>query len=295
VAWRITPDEDLRTAFRRVALEEARRARSALGVPAEGRAEGVHSARRSFKKLRAVLRLARPALGAEFAAENRRWRDLGRKLAPVRDGVVLLQSFDACVKRYGKQLSPDNIARFRADLVAGLAAGLSGDALADVVEEVRTGLDSAQRRFSELPWPDSIACLSEGISESQSRLRRSFNAAAEDRVAERLHEWRKRLKDRTAQIELFRPHLGSEMRDVIKRSKRVADVLGDERDLALLADRLRASEIAASSCPTGVLFVARIEERRAKLSRKAFADEGAQCARAPKQFAREVCESLRRG
>jgi hypothetical protein len=61
----------------------------------------VHQARRAFKKLRALVRLGRPSLGASFTRENHRWRDAGRLLSASRDATVLLGSFDRMAREAG--------------------------------------------------------------------------------------------------------------------------------------------------------------------------------------------------
>ena len=99
MTWRFEPGEPLSDAFRRVAGEEVARIRSGLADDID-HAKAVHQARQGFKRLRALTRLGKPALGSAFDEENRRWRDAGRLLAGSRDNTVLLQSFD----RFAQQL-----------------------------------------------------------------------------------------------------------------------------------------------------------------------------------------------
>jgi CHAD domain len=59
-------------------------------------AEAVHEARKDLKKLRSLLRLARPVLGGElYRRENARFRNLGRSLSATRDAEVNLQTLAA--------------------------------------------------------------------------------------------------------------------------------------------------------------------------------------------------------
>ena len=94
MTWRFEPGEGLQNAFRRVAAEEIARVRSSLGAPDADRNAVIHEARQGFKRLRGLTRLAKPQLGADFDAENRRWRDAGRLLSGSRDITVLLETFD---------------------------------------------------------------------------------------------------------------------------------------------------------------------------------------------------------
>ena len=56
-------------------------------------AAAIHSARKEIKKIRSVLRLARPELGEKtYAAENERYRDAGRTLSGSRDAEVKVET-----------------------------------------------------------------------------------------------------------------------------------------------------------------------------------------------------------
>ena len=56
---------------------------------------GVLEARKSLKKVRAILRLTRKPLGKRrFRDENRRYRDLARQLSAQRAGVVRVKALD---------------------------------------------------------------------------------------------------------------------------------------------------------------------------------------------------------
>lgn len=65
MSYRIRPDATVRTNVRRLARRELARALAALDEPgALGLQETVHDLRKRCKKVRGVLRLARPGLGA---------------------------------------------------------------------------------------------------------------------------------------------------------------------------------------------------------------------------------------
>ena len=80
-------------------------------------ASAVHEARKDLKKLRSLLRLARPALGSElYRRENERFRDLGRALSETRDAEVKLQTLAGLrdagfapggVEAYARELAED--------------------------------------------------------------------------------------------------------------------------------------------------------------------------------------------
>jgi CHAD domain-containing protein len=90
MAYRLKLKAHLALEVRRIALEQIEIARTALARP-DDRAAAVHDARRSLKRLRAMLRLVRPALGETwFKQSNRQLADLGQRLSRSRDLDVMV-------------------------------------------------------------------------------------------------------------------------------------------------------------------------------------------------------------
>ena len=84
MALRLRPDTPLPDGIRDTLLHLIERARADLRR-GDDRAEGVHEARKAFKKARAITRLVRTSLEPGWRAEDRFWRDLGRALSAERD------------------------------------------------------------------------------------------------------------------------------------------------------------------------------------------------------------------
>src|ERR671923_1369704 len=78
----------------------------------------VHETRKSLKRLRAAVRLARDELGEEaYRRENVAFRDAGRRLGGARDSQVLLETLDALTDRYPEEAPPPRYERFKRTLV----------------------------------------------------------------------------------------------------------------------------------------------------------------------------------
>jgi CHAD domain-containing protein len=88
--------------FRRIACGQLELAIERLeGRTDEQLGTAVHETRKSLKRLRATVRLARDELGDEvYARENSAFREAGRRLAGARDSRVLLETLDALTDRY---------------------------------------------------------------------------------------------------------------------------------------------------------------------------------------------------
>ena len=99
MAFRLNRPEPLDREVRRIVRERLESAAGALAQRDENLHEGVHDARKRFKEIRAVIRLARDSLGARAKMENAWYRDAGRSLSGLRDAQALIEACDALAER----------------------------------------------------------------------------------------------------------------------------------------------------------------------------------------------------
>ncbi len=288
MVWRFEQGEDLRQAFRRVAEEEIARIRAGLAAGEADRARAIHVARQGFKRLRALARLARPTLGRRFAATNRGWRDAGRLLSGSRDRTVLMESFDKLVANCGLDLPASAIRSLRNRILEGAAVPAPGETDAKI-EEVIELIDVAAQDVAALSWPKSSEALVAGFHRSQRELRKSWKRARKEGSPEALHDWRKRVKDQSAQLRLFRNIVPATLKALRDDAKETAEYLGEEHDLWMLSNRL--SEITIPPRKARDLLLKTVGERRAVLRREAFELGERFSSNSPKAFAREVGEA----
>ena len=177
----------------------------------------VHEARKAFKRLRALVRLTRDQLGDEIRRrENAAFRDAGRQLSGARDAQVLVETLD--------KLDPEAFAVLREALAADAAGDPDTASVRAAVDEARTRVDA---------WPldeDSVTALAPGVARIQKRGRRAYRDAKKDPSAEHLHELRKRTKDLWHAAQILRAD------KLAKRAHKLADLLGDDHDLATLRE-----------------------------------------------------------
>lgn len=217
-------------AVRRVALAQLDFAAAGLS---RGGARAVHEARKTCKRLRALLRLLRPQLGAAYRVENALLRDAGRALSQHRDAAVRAQTARALATR-------DRVLRPLARLLR--AASPRGDAGA--LTEARRLL--AAQRARVVPWPvegASLGSLMAGLLHGYRGARASYRRARRAPTAAALHEWRKQVKYHGYQGELLAtlwPALARRARDL----DRLGEQLGWHHDLELLAQTLRGDDAA---------------------------------------------------
>lgn len=243
----------------------------------------IHDARKRIKRARAGLRLVRGTLGRKrYRKENLRLRDAARPLSAVRDRTVLVEALDR-VSRRAPAADRAAIRRLRDALVAGQVRtrrDFAGDRATRrrVVAALRaTGAQTAE--WPEAPW----GALRKDLLRLYQAGRASLAAARERRTVVALHEWRKQVKYLWHQLEIVRPLRPAAIGRLARRLHDLADRLGDDHDLALLARRVR-SLTGAGAAQARPRLLARIEARRERLQSAALDLGRALYAASPKEF-----------
>jgi CHAD domain-containing protein len=238
--------------------------------------EAVHEARKDMKKLRALLRLVRGEIGdSRFARENACFRDAGRELAGVRDADVMLETLGALdiPAGLGWELRKSIQARRAPD----------GDGRAAAASRATMMLREARGRVDD--WPlerDSFDALRDGLERTYRRGRRDFKAVRADPTAEALHEWRKRVKEHWYHHTLLRSLWPPVMEAVGDEAHELADRLGDDHDLVVLASWVREHG------DTEPEFLDAVDRRRSELQADALRLGARVYAERPGAFVRRM-------
>jgi CHAD domain-containing protein len=241
MSFRIRPDRSIAKNLRRLVRRELDRSLAAIAEPeALGVDETVHDVRRRCKKVRAVLRLMRPGLGAAYAVANADVRDAARELSSLRDAAATLVTFDDLMAAaHGERAPGDALTRLR----AGLARRAQESAAADAaVPLAAAGERLARVRESVSGWSpdDDVAIVLDGLEANYRRARKAFRQCLDDPASEGFHEWRKRAKYGWHHAKLLHPIAPSALDPLAKRMKDLSDGLGDDHDLAVLREMILA-------------------------------------------------------
>jgi CHAD domain-containing protein len=110
---------------------------------------------------------------------------------------------------------------------------------------------------------------------------------------EHLHEWRKRVKDLWYELRLIAEIGGPSLRGQAKDAHALADLLGDDHDLAVLRERLLGPAGGVAADVDAVLGL--LDHRREQLQAQAMALGERVYAERPKAFLRRVRASWRAG
>ena len=242
MSFRIDPDRPIRKNVRRLLRRQLDNALADLAEPgALGLEETVHDVRKRCKKVRGVIRLVRPGLGAEYRRANAEVRDAARELSSLRDAHAMLGAFDHVIAAtHGDRLPGDALERVRAGLLRHAARAAPADA-AVLLERARDHLARVRERIDRWAPDDDVAIVLAGLTDNYRRGRRAFRHALDHPTDEALHEWRKRAKYGWHHVQLLHPVAPSVLGPMAKRLKDLSDGLGDDHDLAVL----RATILAA--------------------------------------------------
>ncbi|HEY4279805.1 MAG TPA: CHAD domain-containing protein [Conexibacter sp.] len=318
MAYRLNLADGVADSVRACAREQLEDAVGQLTGTAKDPASGVHEARKSLKKTRALLRIARPALGkSAYRRENEALRDAAAELSATRDADVLVATLEALERRAVGRLPAAGLASLRAALVAEAeaehkgggdrtspaasdgASATSQAASADPAastEAETTSVAVAGRLREALDriaaWPLDHAdwdVVLEGTLRAYTRGSGARELAEADPTVEHLHAWRKRVKDLWYHHRLLKPVWPRIVSAYADEAHELSELLGDDHDLAVLRDRLTAGVTLPPGTALDVDALLEIlDERRAELQEGSRRLGARLYAESPKAFSRRL-------
>jgi CHAD domain-containing protein len=244
MAFRFKLAEPFEEGVRRIAREQIERAQSQLkgsGDPVVA----VHETRKSMKRLRALLRLVRPALGeSAFREENARLRDIGADLSSTRDRHVLLETV---VKlEANSSLARKGLGQVMRDVLHVSNGREDPAAEAAAIKQALSRLVEAKKRFAQLRLEGKgFEVVGAGLEACYRKARRSFHGAYAEPSDEGFHEWRKGTQQHWRHMVLFSRAWSGCFNARIAEARALSQLLGDDHDLALLVGFVQAEKGSA--------------------------------------------------
>jgi len=239
--------EDMASRLASFLPSELRRTQRALkGAGRRNPDEPVHEARKSIKKLRAALRLAR-----KMAPKRARdgvghpLREAAHALGPLRDHLVLNKTGRDLAKR-GENMPPLPDAPDPGPLLKRARAEL-GRATREL-QRLRQG------GFNELG-------AEAGLRRIYRRARKEMKKTCKSESDADLHAWRRRAKDLYYVLDLVEAPSG-----YVEKMKRLTELLGDDHDLACFEQ----AHGSAAARKTHHYILKRAKKRRRPLQKNAF-------------------------
>jgi CHAD domain-containing protein len=247
--------------------------------------EELHQTRVATRRLRAVLRAARPLLDETWAESLRgelAW--LGGALGPVRDLDVLLER----LREEIDELEPAErraAGRFltlledeRASARAAMLEAMSTARYADLLTRLEAAAVAPRAQAAETSLEDIAG-------REFRKLRKAVRSLPQHPSDDELHAVRIRGKRARYAAELAEGVVGKPARRVVQNAKRLQDVIGEHQDAVVAEERIRGLLDHVASPPAHFAagrLVERERERR-RLARAAFPDAWARLKKSGKR------------
>ncbi len=253
--FRLHPGEPLGVGLKRLSVASIDEAIAGFYNGEAMFGEAIHTSRKAMKRIRALLRLVRYELGDKvYRFENEWMRDTARLISEVRAATVLVSGAEDLRNLYRPLLASgtfDEVVErltVRRDRIEQQAMEDPG-----VVPRLVSNLERARGRY--LGWPTDpdaktvygiglrhdYRAVASGLRATHARGRREMVAAYRMTSSGTLHLWRKRVKYLKHHMEILTPMWPEVMVGMAVTLDRIADLLGQDHDLAellqLLADR----------------------------------------------------------
>jgi CHAD domain-containing protein len=260
--------------------------------------ESVHSARKRLKRIRAALRLQRAAIGeALYRTANKDVRDAARPLARVRDAAVLVESIKQLTRRIPGQRCKSHADQAHRLLLVALASSrrhLTSSTLrryAARLNEINERMGRARAKAGDLK------SVQRGLKNAYQKGRAACADARRRPAAETLHEWRKQVKYLSNEVILMRMLFGARLNNILRGSRKLGALLGEDHDLVLLEaklDEFYGNGLLPAEKTARSVFCKRIKRRRKKLQAASFRLGKRLYRRSPGKFVMAIKRSLQK-
>lgn len=251
-AFKLT-DKNTAKAVRRIVRSRLAASTALITDRSLPQAELVHELRKNIKKSRAALRLVRPGFKA-FGRENDALRDAGRLMEPLRDADVLSQTFDRIADKL--HLPQTRQARLREALAAPQEQASDTEAAFAAHAEAIAAITARSKGWKA--HGSGFDALAGGLERSWDDARGALEKAAASPTPERLHRWRRRVKDHWYHARLLAPVWPEMMHPHVVAADTLGEMLGDARDLAALIEALAGVEGGDEVCAQAAREEARL-------------------------------------
>ncbi len=271
--------------LQRLALGQIDAAQVLLNQRTPAMHDAIHEARRAMRRARAILQMLRPALGEHYEPLAKPLRDAGAALSSLRDAQAVIEAVEQLARRQ-PPLFAENA---RAALLRRLRRRRNAACRqqSEVLDRVDALLAAAHTTVASWTGDASDADVLKGLRRGYALAARALRRARRD-PSSHLHRWRQRVREHRQQLELLHMAWPEVIGAQVGEARRLARLLGAERDLQLLETvfaRLRAPLVAR---PGNATLAARIANERMALQVQAWALGARVFAERPGALARRL-------
>lgn len=251
--------------LRRVVLLQIGHVRQQALNVAENPLKGPHEARKTIKKIRAALRLARAADEAFYRAENARWREISAAMAGPRETAALIETVDRFVEEFADAENRSTLLTLRAHLVMRLDVLMAeGGELAAAGQACVEGCDEGARAIAAWPLPRGAKAgahlLAKGAKRGWEEAEAAREQAQRTGAEDDFHALRKAVKRHWTHLGLLQYFWPSPARKRRKAVEALGETLGELNDIYVMEAQIATGVIPIAFDTEG--HMARLMERK---------------------------------
>jgi CHAD domain-containing protein len=293
MAFRLRSNESISRGLRRLARKELRSARSEVGGRRAPSDEAIHEARKSVKKVRAILQLIEDDDGRGLGRSRKWLRSVNRTLSELRDAAAMLDTLAGLRKRHPRLFTRTTFAGLRRTLLdrkRNATKEVAGGEWKDVEQQLQRVRRTAK---GWRPAHGDAGTLARGIRAAHRGGRKAMKCAQRGRRAEDFHAWRKEIKVLWYALRLVEPADGRVRRDI--RALHLAEQwLGEDHNIVVLCEQL-SRDAAVFKGPLDLDRLRLAADRdQLRLRKKAIARAWTIYQRAPARYAHSVARAWKR-
>lgn len=263
-------EEPIYGSIKRIARELNASSVEALKSAVGNEHEVIHNVRKNLKQMRGLLRLVRDELGDEvYNLENMHYRDVGREISEIRDATSVIGALEKLKELYKDELMHVHYISLKEQLVKKRDI-MEEELLYNqkVLEQVESKLRRGEERIEKWFIADKkFETIKPGLRKVYAQGYDLMQNVPHHPVTAQLHEWRKQVKYLMYHIRMLMPVWPEVLITLEAEINRLTDYLGDDHDLALLEEKITASELGDEG---NVLFNTMTGTRRKELQHRAF-------------------------
>jgi CHAD domain-containing protein len=250
MGYRLKRREKVAKGIRRIACEQIDQALEEIADDDLDLDHTVHQVRKRCKKLRGLIRLVRGALGGRYRKENACFRDAARLLSGARDAETMVSAMDRLLESHRETVRGNAFEELRGQLTRQSASDGGDVDLEEQLKDFQTRLRGVRERLGDWPLRDvGFAELLDGFSQTYDRGRQAMQKAYVQGTAESFHQWRKRVKYHSYHLRVLEPVWPAVLEPQRKAAEQLGDYLGDDHDLAVLAETLGGKAEGSGAAP----------------------------------------------
>lgn len=237
MAWQLKSNESISQGVQRIALEQIRISLKNLSDPNADFDITIHEIRKTYKKIRALLRYFKQSLDKDkYKKHNQFFRDSARHISQIRDSFVQVETFEALAEKYKEDLNQEycEIVRQELNKTYGVHK-CSSTSDATITQEIKKHLKQSRKLIKAWPSPkDDQEILESGLRKLYKTGKKYLKLCHQEPTSEHFHELRKQVKYLWYQISIFRPCFPELINRIASLFHELSNLLGTEHDLHIL-------------------------------------------------------------